>query len=218
MLFLYHIIIFLITIFSPIILFYRILKNKEDKKRYIEKFSITSKKRVKGKLIWFHGASVGELQSIIPIIEKLEKNGKGLNLNLEVIEGIKRHSKPQGKFLNKELVNDLFLEAQIVRISDMIAYTTSDINDAIRANIIELNSIPKYIIDYLGNKHSERVNTLVTNVIENSIDCSYINSNEPWIRMSPDSAPSTSGVGMESATLRTFWWRMSVMAWWLSGS
>ena len=120
------------------------------------------------------------------IIEKLEKNGKGLNLNLEVIEGIKRHSKPQGKFLNKELVKDLFLEAQIVRISDMIAYTTSDINDAIRANIIELNSIPKYIIDYLGNKHSERVNTLVTNVIENSIDCSYINSNEPWIRMSDD--------------------------------
>tara|TARA_E500000331_G_scaffold23474_1_gene20310 strand:- start:5698 stop:6774 length:1077 start_codon:yes stop_codon:yes gene_type:complete len=122
----------------------------------------------------------------VRIIEKLEKNGNGLNLNLEVIEGIKRHSKPQGKFLNKELVKDLFLEAQIVRISDMIAYTTSDINDAIRANIIELNSIPRYIIDYLGYKHSERVNTLVTNVIENSIDCSYKNSNEPWIRMSDD--------------------------------
>ena len=122
----------------------------------------------------------------VRIIEKLEKNGKGLNLNLEVIEGIKRHSKPQGKFLNKELVNDLFLEAQIVRISDMIAYTTSDINDAIRANIINLNSIPKYIISQLGNKHSERVNSLVTNVIENSIDCSYENSDEPWIRMSDD--------------------------------
>jgi len=122
----------------------------------------------------------------VRIIEKLEKNGKGLNLNQEVIEGIKRHSKPQGKFLNKELVRDLFLEAQIVRISDMIAYITSDINDAVRANIIELNSIPKQIIDYLGNKHSERVNTLVSNVIKNSLDCSYENSNEPWIRMSED--------------------------------
>ena len=74
MLFLYHIIIFTITIFSPIIIFYRILKNKEDKKRYIEKFSITSKKRVKGKLIWFHGASVGEILSIVPLIKNYEKN------------------------------------------------------------------------------------------------------------------------------------------------
>ena len=74
MLFLYHIIIFTITIFSPIIIFYRIFKNKEDKKRYVEKFSITSKKRAKGKLIWFHGASVGEILSIVPLIKNYEKN------------------------------------------------------------------------------------------------------------------------------------------------
>ncbi len=74
MLFLYHIIIFTVTIFSPIIIIYRILKNKEDKKRYREKFSITSKKRVKGKLIWFHGASVGEILSIVPLIKNYEKN------------------------------------------------------------------------------------------------------------------------------------------------
>ena len=74
MLFLYHIIIFTFTIFSPIIIFYRILKNKEDKKRYVEKFSINSKKRAKGKLIWFHGASVGEILSIVPLIKNYEKN------------------------------------------------------------------------------------------------------------------------------------------------
>ena len=73
MLFLYHIIILIIIIFSPIIICYRILKNKEDKKRYIEKFSIPSKKRVKGKLIWFHGASVGEILSIVPLIKNYEK-------------------------------------------------------------------------------------------------------------------------------------------------
>ena len=71
---LYQIIIFIILIFSPLIIIIRILKNKEDKKRFIEKFSITSKKRAKGKLIWFHGASVGEILSIVPLIKNYEKN------------------------------------------------------------------------------------------------------------------------------------------------
>ena len=70
---LYQIIIFIILIFSPLIIIFRILKNKEDNKRFIEKFSIPSKKRNKGKLIWFHGASVGELLSIIPLIKNYEK-------------------------------------------------------------------------------------------------------------------------------------------------
>jgi dGTPase len=83
-------------------------------------------------------------------------------------------------------VKDLSLEGQIVRISDMIAYTTSDINDAIRADILKLNSIPEYIINFIGSKHSERVNTLVTNVIENSVDCSHQETDDPWIRMSDD--------------------------------
>ena len=74
MLFLYNIIIHIIIIFSPIIISYRILKDKEDKKRFKEKFSIPSKRRVKGKLIWFHGASVGEILSIVPLIKNYEKN------------------------------------------------------------------------------------------------------------------------------------------------
>ena len=73
MFFLYQIIITLILILSPIIIIIRIVKNKEDKNRFKEKFSISTKKRVGGKLIWFHGASVGELLSIIPIIQKYEK-------------------------------------------------------------------------------------------------------------------------------------------------
>ena len=67
-------IIFLIT--SPLIVIYRILKGKEDKKRFFERYAISSEKKLKGKLVWFHCSSVGELLSIIPLIEKLELNSK----------------------------------------------------------------------------------------------------------------------------------------------
>ena len=76
MLIFYRILTILFLILSPIILIIRLSKKKEDPKRFQEKFCFFSKKKNKGKLIWFHGASVGELQSIVPIIEKLSKNKK----------------------------------------------------------------------------------------------------------------------------------------------
>ena len=76
MLFLYRILINIILIFSPFIIIIRLFKKKEDIKRFREKFCFFSKERIKGKLIWFHGASVGEILSIVPILEKLEKENK----------------------------------------------------------------------------------------------------------------------------------------------
>ena len=64
----------IIIILSPVIVFYRILKKKESPKRFLEKFGFFKKKRVNGKLIWFHCSSVGELLSIVPLIEKFEKD------------------------------------------------------------------------------------------------------------------------------------------------
>jgi len=58
MFFLYQILITILLIFSPLIIFFRILKKKEDKKRYKEKFCFPSKERISGNLIWFHGSSV----------------------------------------------------------------------------------------------------------------------------------------------------------------
>ena len=76
MFFIYKFLINIIFFLSPLILVIRLIKEKEDLKRFKEKIGFFSKKRKKGNLIWFHGASVGEIQSVIPLIEKFEKNKK----------------------------------------------------------------------------------------------------------------------------------------------
>ena len=72
MLFVYRILINIIFFLSPIIIIYRILNKKESLKD-LKKNLFFSNLKKKGNLVWFHGASVGELQSIVPILEKLEK-------------------------------------------------------------------------------------------------------------------------------------------------
>ena len=76
MIFFYKIFINIILILSPLIILVRLLKKKEDFIRFREKLGFFKINRTKGKLIWFHGASVGEFQSIIPLLEKLEKSKK----------------------------------------------------------------------------------------------------------------------------------------------
>ena len=74
MLFIYRIFISFVLFLSPLIVLFRIYRKKEDIKRFKEKFSFFTSKRKKGKIIWFHGASVGEIRSVIPLLEKFEKN------------------------------------------------------------------------------------------------------------------------------------------------
>ncbi|MBQ6825259.1 MAG: deoxyguanosinetriphosphate triphosphohydrolase [Clostridia bacterium] len=93
------------------------------------------------------------------VCEKIEKNGKGLNLTYEVLNGIERHT--CGDFSDT-------LEGRIVRMSDRIAYINHDIDDAIRADVISAKDIPSDIREYLGETKSQRINTLVKSVVENS--------------------------------------------------
>ena len=95
----------------------------------------------------------------VRVCEKLEKGGKGLNLTYEVLNGIEKHTR--GEFANT-------LEGKIVRFADRIAYINHDIDDAIRAGVISANDLPCEIVSALGNSKSERINTLVKSIVDNS--------------------------------------------------
>ena len=76
MFYIYEFIFLIFIIFSPIIFLARIISGKEDPKRFLEKFCLYKNIQNTRKTIWFHGASIGEIKSIIPIIISLEKNKK----------------------------------------------------------------------------------------------------------------------------------------------
>jgi dGTPase len=97
----------------------------------------------------------------VRIVEKLEKNGKGLNLTKEVRNGILCHTK--GTEADT-------LEGRIVRLADRIAYINHDIDDAERAGVLKGNQIPADVVAVLGSRRSERIDTLVHSVVENSRD------------------------------------------------
>jgi dGTPase len=108
-------------------------------------------------------------QQSVRVVEVLEKEGQGLNLTAEVIDGILRHSKGKGHVLASETVDEAStLEGQIARVADIAAYVNHDLDDAIRGQIITPSEVPRSILEILGNTHSERISRLVTDVVSAS--------------------------------------------------
>jgi dGTPase len=104
------------------------------------------------------------------VVEKLEYEGKGLNLTAEVRDGIARHSKGRGEILEPDPADmPKTLEGQIVRVSDVIAYVNHDIDDAIRAGVIREGDIPPALVKSLGKWPASRIDRLVEDVIKSSL-------------------------------------------------
>ncbi|NLM10716.1 MAG: deoxyguanosinetriphosphate triphosphohydrolase [Clostridiaceae bacterium] len=97
----------------------------------------------------------------VRVVDKLERNGNGLNLTYEVLDGILCHT--------GEKKADT-LEGRIVRFADRIAYINHDIEDAIRGGVISEKDLPENCLKVLGNTSSERINNMIVNIIENSMD------------------------------------------------
>ncbi len=121
------------------------------------------------------------------VVDLLENDGMGLNLTWEVRDGILTHSKSMKQVLGKDWGRTGTLEAQVVKISDLVAYINHDIEDAIRASIIASSDLPGYPVDVLGPGHRDRVNTMVCDIIRTSWAANgETGDNEPLISMSPE--------------------------------
>ena len=103
------------------------------------------------------------------VVEVLEREGRGLNLSVEVRDGILKHSKGKGHIIsdNPNLLS-MTLEGQIVRISDIVAYVNHDLDDAIRGKVIAADEIPAAILETLGATHSERIARMVKDMVASS--------------------------------------------------
>jgi len=121
------------------------------------------------------------------VVDVLEGQGRGLNLTWEVREGILNHSKGQADILGEEWGDVATLEGQICKIADVVAYVNHDVEDAIRAGVISEDELPANVVATLGHTHSQRINTLVSDIIYSSWSASGRgDSTNPAISMSPE--------------------------------
>ncbi len=111
------------------------------------------------------------------VVDVLEKDGRGLNLTYEVRDGIRKHSKGRGGLLSPAAGSRACtLEGQVVRLADIIAYVSHDLDDAIRGRVISADDIPEEFSAVLGRRHSCRIDRMIRDLIAAStaVNCGEI--------------------------------------------
>ena len=125
-----------------------------------------------------HPGGFRHYEQSVRVVEKLEKEGQGLNLTWEVRNGILNH---------RTSGHPATLEGNVVRLSDKIAYINHDIDDAIRGKIMKEEDLPREYTDILGNSVHERLNIMIHDIIEHSQD-------KPEVAMSPEREEAMHGL------------------------
>jgi dGTPase len=119
----------------------------------------------------FLGRPFRHSEQSLRIVEHLEDDGLGLNLTWEVRDGIVHHP--------WSMPPPATLEAQVVRFADRIAYLNHDLDDAVRAGVLSVSELPAGPVAVLGATHGERINTLVSDLVDRSLD-------RPEVELSPE--------------------------------
>ena len=107
----------------------------------------------------FTGEGFRHYEQSLRVVDRLEREGRGLNLCDETRIGILNHTTGEPKDT---------LEADVVRLSDRVAYINHDLDDAIRGGIVRPEDVPQIVRERIGNRNSERINSILTDIIANS--------------------------------------------------
>ncbi|MBI4289595.1 MAG: deoxyguanosinetriphosphate triphosphohydrolase [Chloroflexi bacterium] len=121
------------------------------------------------------------------VVDSLERDGQGLNLTHEVREGILHHSKDRSGITAQPADVSGTLEGQVCKLADAVAYINHDTADAIRAGLISEGDLPRLAVSTLGRSTTERINTLITDIVDSSWAARgpVSTSDRPGISLSP---------------------------------
>lgn len=125
------------------------------------------------------------------IIDCLERDGRGLNLTWEVRDGIANHSKPRADIMGSGWEKMGTLEGEVCRLAYLVAYVNHDTEDAIRAGAIGSGDLPSAAVRVLGTRHSQRINTMVSDIIT-----------QAWAAEGTAESAESATIGMSPAILQ----------------
>lgn len=117
-----------------------------------------------------HPGGFDHYKQSLRVVDVIEKDGRGLNLTHEVRDGILKHSKGRGMIMPEaEKERPATLEGQIVRIADIVAYLNHDLDDAIRAGVVQRTDVPDHIARVIGKSYAKRIDSMVRDVVQASL-------------------------------------------------